>query len=415
MKKVLLFGILFLSTLSILYSDDPATFGPKISKGIVQNDEIDEASGIVSSYKNKGILWTHNDSGGENRIYAIDSNGISRGQYLINGSSNRDWEDIAIGPGPVDGLSYIYIGDIGDNDSEYEIKYIYRVIEPTVTLEQEDEFKIVTSVDIISFTYKDGARDAETLMIDPFTKDIFILGKRDSKARLYKLPFPQNTTSVFEADLAAELTFPFDSGEKQYYLTAGDISNEGTEILVKSYSNTYYWKRELDKTIAQTMLTEPLILESPLEPIAEAIAWKNYDDNGFYRIDEEKFDYGGFSYTVEAELFYYPREIITTSVKNEKVEDKINLGQNFPNPFNPSTTISYYIPKKVSAKITGTNKVELKIYDILGNEIVQLVNEIQPAGAHKIEFNGSNLSSGVYYYSIKIGNYLKTKKMVILK
>lgn len=415
MKKILLFGFLFLNYLNILAVDDLPTFGPKTSKGIVQNDDIDEASGIVSSYKNKGILWTHNDKGGENWIYAIDSNGISRGHYLINGSTNRDWEDIAIGPGPEDGISYIYIGDIGDNDAEYEIKNIYRIIEPTVTLEQEDEFKIVTSVEIIAFTYPDGERDAETLMIDPITKDIFILSKRDSDARLYKLSYPQNTSSVFEAELAAELTFPFDSGEKLYYLTAGDISYEGTEILVKSYSNIYYWERDLDKTITQTMLTEPTILESSFEPIAEAIAWKNYDDNGFYRIDEEKFDYEGFSFNVEAELFYYPREIITTSIKYENIKDEINLGQNFPNPFNPITTISYYIPQKLNTKFTATAKVELKVYDILGNEIVELVNEQQPAGEHKIEFNGSSLSSGVYYYSIKIGNYLETKKMVILK
>ena len=49
-----------------------------------------------------GILWTHNDAGGENRIFAIDSNGISRGTYYLNGIENRDWEDIAVGPGPIE-------------------------------------------------------------------------------------------------------------------------------------------------------------------------------------------------------------------------------------------------------------------------------------------------------------------------
>ncbi|MCW8849578.1 MAG: hypothetical protein OQJ81_06315, partial [Melioribacteraceae bacterium] len=79
---------------------DPPNFGPRMTLGTIENDDIDEASGIASSYKNMGILWTHNDAGGENRIFAIDSNGISRGTYYLNGIENRDWEDIAVGPGP---------------------------------------------------------------------------------------------------------------------------------------------------------------------------------------------------------------------------------------------------------------------------------------------------------------------------
>ena len=418
MKKILFICLLLFNTISVFCFDDPPKFGPKTSKGIVENDDIDEASGLVSSYKNKGILWTHNDSGGESRIFAIDTNGVSRGTYIINGADNRDWEDIAIGPGPEEGLSYLYIGDIGDNDAQYEIKYIYRIIEPTVSLDQENTNKLVTEFDVISFTYPDDNRDAETLMIDPITKDIFILGKRDSNARLYRLPFQLNYNSVVQVELAAKLTFPFDSGEKQYYLTAGDISSDGTEILVKSYSNIYYWKRELGISITQTMLEAPTIIESLQEPIAEAICWKNYDDNGFFRINEEEFTYLGFTIFAEAELFYYPREIIT-SIKTDKIIDQINLEQNYPNPFNPTTTIRYTIPVVVNenpARPAGEfHSLQLTIYDILGKEITTLVNKKQKPGNYKINFNAENLSSGVYYYSLKIGNYLKTKKMVILK
>lgn len=84
-----------------------------------------------------------------------------------------------------------------------------------------------------------------------------------------------------------------------------------------------------------------------------------------------------------------------------------SLGQNYPNPFNPTTTISYYLPE-------GTN-VELKLYDILGNEIGILVNEFKDAGSYKVEFDASGLSSGVYFYKLVANGFIETKKMVLLQ
>jgi hypothetical protein len=83
------------------------------------------------------------------------------------------------------------------------------------------------------------------------------------------------------------------------------------------------------------------------------------------------------------------------------------LSQNFPNPFNPSTVISYRLP------VIGF--VTLKVYDILGGEIVTLVNEEKPAGDYEVEFNGINLPSGIYFYQLKAGQYSETKKMILLK
>ncbi len=84
-----------------------------------------------------------------------------------------------------------------------------------------------------------------------------------------------------------------------------------------------------------------------------------------------------------------------------------NLSQNYPNPFNPSTTISYSIPAK--------SQVTLRVYDILGSEIKMLVNEEKTAGTYKINFNASNLSSGIYFYKLQTDNYVKCKKMILLK
>jgi len=84
-----------------------------------------------------------------------------------------------------------------------------------------------------------------------------------------------------------------------------------------------------------------------------------------------------------------------------------SLSQNYPNPFNPSTTISYQLP--VNSFLT------LKVYDVLGNEVATLVNEEKQVGEYEIEFSGSSLTSGIYFYQLKAGRFIETKKMVLMK
>ena len=83
------------------------------------------------------------------------------------------------------------------------------------------------------------------------------------------------------------------------------------------------------------------------------------------------------------------------------------LSQNYPNPFNPTTVINYTLPEK--------SRVAIKVYNVLGKEVATLVNEVKPAGNHEVSFNASNLSSGVYYYTISAGKFTSTKKMILMK
>lgn len=92
---------------------------------------------------------------------------------------------------------------------------------------------------------------------------------------------------------------------------------------------------------------------------------------------------------------------------NNFVVNNFKLDQNYPNPFNPSTMISYSIPQ--------SSFVTLKVYDIIGNEVVTLVNETKSAGKYDVSFEASNLSNGVYLYSIKTNNFTSTKKMILMK
>ena len=100
---------------------------------------------------------------------------------------------------------------------------------------------------------------------------------------------------------------------------------------------------------------------------------------------------------------------IVTSV-NEKTKIypiQFVLAQNYPNPFNPTTRIRYSIPH--------LEKVVLKVYDILGKEIATLVNEEKAAGNYEVKFDGSKLSSGVYFYQMRAGDFIETKKFVLIK
>lgn len=112
-----------------------------------------------------------------------------------------------------------------------------------------------------------------------------------------------------------------------------------------------------------------------------------------YRLKQIDFD-GSYSYSKNLEV-----DLITLN--------QFNLNQNYPNPFNPSTIIKYEIP--------SNSFVTLKIYDVLGKEVAKLVNQNENAGLYSIYFDASKLASGIYYYRIKAGNFMQTKKMILLK
>jgi len=89
-----------------------------------------------------------------------------------------------------------------------------------------------------------------------------------------------------------------------------------------------------------------------------------------------------------------------------------SLAQNYPNPFNPSTKIKFSIP---FVETRDRVSVQLKVYDVLGNEVATLVNEEKSAGSYEVEFDGTGLTSGIYFYRIEAGSFIETKKMILIK
>lgn len=233
---------------------------------------VDEASGIADSKSNPGSLWVQQDSGNPNDITLLSHDGVFLKSISVATAFNRDWEDMALANGPVGGTNYIYLADIGDNSLAYSSYYIYRFAEPSVAA------TTVNNADKISFQYPDGPHDAEAILVDNNTKDIYIITKQDNPSRVYKLAYPQSTSAINTATLSGSLSF---SG-----VTSGAVSPNGNEILVKTYSAIWLWKRNTSQTIEQSLAGTPVAIAYQFEPQGEAISFKN-DNSGFFTLSEK--------------------------------------------------------------------------------------------------------------------------------
>ena len=378
---------------SILFAQ---SFGFRVDKGVVEYDPIVEASGIAASRQNPKVLWTHNDSGGGNKIFALNSDGRHLGVYIIAGVLSRDWEDIAVGPGPEEGVEYIYIGEVGDNARDDEIKYIYRVREPKVDAQQTPVDTVLYDVERFPFRYPDEIQNCETIMIDPPTRDLYIVTKRGDGARVYRAAYPQKfyavpTTEVTTVELVATLDLSVAVG--------GDISFDGREILIKFRNKIMYWRRDSTQTVAEALIEEPVQVPYIWEPQGEAVCW-DATASGYYTISEER---GG----TPAHLYYYPRIEETSVDDSPRTPFSFSLGQNYPNPFNSATRIIY--------SLSAEGRVTLTIFDSMGREIDSF-SAFQSLGSHAYLFRADGLASGVYYYRLRFNERaIGTRRMLFLK
>ncbi|MCF8262061.1 MAG: T9SS type A sorting domain-containing protein [Melioribacteraceae bacterium] len=107
---------------------------------------------------------------------------------------------------------------------------------------------------------------------------------------------------------------------------------------------------------------------------------------------------------------------VATSVGDAKsnIPNGFELFDNYPNPFNPTTTIKFSIPALETRHVSSLQTV-LSVYDLLGNQVAELVNESKPAGTYTVKFDASNLSSGTYFYQLRAGNVTLTKKLILMK
>ena len=212
------------------------------------------------------------------------------------------------------------------------------------------------------------------------------------------------------------------TGEQTRFTTAGPVVLDSIDI---SYSAFGYYKAKpylhnMGNTATITNAGVRVVCDDPwvtsisypvlnLSDISPGATIKtNYNAN--VNVDSTFPGYFNFKVEMMSDNWVYWIDSIQVivGVDEQALQPLVyNLEQNYPNPFNPSTTIKYQIPER--------SLVTLKIYDILGNDIATLVNGEKSLGNYEVEFNSSGLSTGVYFYQLRAGTFVKTKKMVLLK
>ncbi len=278
--KTILATTVFITIASIAAeSSTPIEFQPGRQVGTVQTSLITEASGIIASRRNPPVLWVHNDSGNAANLYALNPEGKLLGIYIIRNAHNRDWEDIAIGPGPDPNRDYLYIGDIGDNSGKHRSITIYRVPEPKVDPNMTLSRMTTEPAESIELVYPDGPKDAETVIVDPLNGDIYIITKRQLLCNVYCAPYPQSTRNKITLRHVAVLPWTFAVG--------GDISPDGNYVIVRSYKYASMWERPKGKPLWEAFNQEPRNIELMSEPKGEAICF-DAGGRGYFTISEMK-------------------------------------------------------------------------------------------------------------------------------
>lgn len=253
---------------------------------------LDEVSGLVASREQPGVLWVHNDSGDEPRVYAIEGDGTLVATKAVTGAAAFDWEDMAIASGPAAGDDALYLGDIGDNSEVRRDVAVYRVAEPDVagapgggeTAAPDAGTESVSGpAERFVLRYPDGAHDAETLLVDPVSGDLFVVTKDpQGRSGVYRAAAPLDGGRTGEMDLVATL----DLGAGGL-ATAGDVTASGDAIAVRTYFSVFVWGRREGETVAEAFGRPPCRAPRPAELGGEAIG---FDPDG-----------RGYTTTVEGE------------------------------------------------------------------------------------------------------------------
>jgi hypothetical protein len=260
------------------------SFANAVPHGMVTAPEIVEASGIVASRQNPGVLWTHNDSGFGGSVFALSTNGALLGRYYVPTAFGGNYEDIAIGPGPNPDHQYLYLGDIGDGFlSRFSIR-VFRFPEPAIYLYQSNAPPVLPTVGAqeIELRYPDGPFDAEALMVDPWTGDLFIATKQTNIARLYRA-----TRADLDGGGPVTLTFIRQMSFSGFRsVSAADISADGRLIAMRRNGRAWVWNRALNQSVGDALAATGITAPVAEEPNGEAIGF-HPTGLGYYTISED--------------------------------------------------------------------------------------------------------------------------------
>lgn len=234
--------------------------------GAMETDELDETSGLALSPA-QGVLWAHNDSGDEARIFAIGLDGSHRGIWQLAGVDVQDVEDIAF-----DTAGRLVLADIGDNRSKRDSVRLLRFAEPDVSTGGGT----IEGVEVFELTYSDRPQDAEALAIDPTTGEHYVFEK-DHAGRI----------SVHRADLATgslDRVLKFNlPGDGDQAITAADFTPDGERLMLRTKDRVFVYSRSGQGDLGALLDSTPCLASAPDEEQGEALAAASW---GFVTVSE---------------------------------------------------------------------------------------------------------------------------------
>lgn len=250
---------------------------PAEAVAVLADKRILESSGLVRSLRHPGIFWTHNDSGGEPCVFAINLKGETVAKVRVPKAANFDWEDLTQGQDE-QGRPCLLIGDIGDNLKLRASLQIYRIPEPDLPADPEKEFES-EEPDIWHLGYPDKRHDAETLMRHPKTGEIYILTKEESgHSLLFKVPGELHPGRGYRLEKVTALNFPPTPRQGKRpgmasMTTSGDFSPDGKRLVICTYSYLYEWKLSAGQPLLEALKAPPHLIEGPLLRQQEAVCY----------------------------------------------------------------------------------------------------------------------------------------------
>ena len=263
-------------------------YNPPVREGTVTNTSLIEMSGLAFSREQDGVIWTHNDSGAEPLLFAINAAGETLGSWTVVGAQAVDWEDIALGPCADSSKQCLYIGELGNNLLSRTDLGVYRFPEPVVDLANPGQQGFTSTAEFFPLRYPDGDYDAESLMVHPTTGDVYIVTKNTMGiSRLYHLPPLASPGQARDAVYLTEHLFgtlPF----LHQATTGADFSPDGQRFVVRTYGRAHEFflgDASAPSDVQTALNSEHLIISIPDEPQGEAIAYSLSGD-AFWTISE---------------------------------------------------------------------------------------------------------------------------------
>jgi hypothetical protein len=246
--------------------------------GHVDTPAATELSGLVLSRTQPGVLWTENDSGNPNHVFAGGADGTLRSDVTVTGATNVDWEDIALGRLPGGGAALL-VADIGDNLAQRDSISVYRVPEPRVA----GKPAIATApAQRLELRYPDGPRDAEALLVDPTDGALVVVEKSYvGRAGVYVAEHPAAGAPV---TMRRRALLRLGVGDA---VTGGDVSADGSTIALRTYDGVFVWRRRRGETVAASLRRRPCSARTTLpgEGQGEALALTR-GGGAFYTVPE---------------------------------------------------------------------------------------------------------------------------------